>query len=585
MGEGLRQVSPPPAQQDLAQLQHPAWAWAAHLRGVGVALRGVAVFAADEGMRLDFPDTEATLQARWVALRAQVSARQPVCVSPAETHSPDLLMCLALEGADGQPAVVGVALLPPCTERTMQLVRLSAAWLQLAWRREGLTQRVQGAQLLDMLAHVASHDQARTAAQDWLNRSAVLARQAWPVQAGLDLSLSHFHVRRGVPRWWVTSETAWAETGAPALAAATELAMQAVATLHEVDEPSGWALPVLADGQAVGVLVAVWSHQGQAQAARPDGMAVILRASLALVEPLLRQWALAERGLLAHAWASVQGAWRKGVGPGHLGWKAGSVLALVLAAVLGLVPVDERVTANTVIEGQTRQLVTAPFDGFLAQVRVRPGERVREGQVLAVLDDRDIRLDQAAQRSAREQAAGKLRQALAERDTGAAALAQAELQQAEAQLTLADTKLARVDLRAPMSGLVVSGDWSQKLGSPVDHGKEMFEVADTDGYRVVLHVPDHDIPRVKLGQSGQVRLTGHPSSSYPFRISRVTSTASVEEGVNGFRVEAQWVGPLPPLSPGMQGVGKVDVGRTVLLDVWTRSTRDWLQLKLWAWLW
>jgi multidrug resistance efflux pump len=507
-----------------------------------------------------------------------------VCVSPAETHSPELLMGLALEGPEGEPVAVGVALVPPCTERTMQLVRLSAAWLQLAWHHQEVARRLQGAQLLDMLAHVSSHGHARTAAQDWLNRSASLARQAWPGQPAPPLTLSYFHVRRGLPRWWATSDTAWAEEGSPALADATELAMQSLNAMQEVDEPGAWACPVQQEGQVEGVLVAVWTA-GPSTPGRPDAMLSGLRASLALVEPLLRQWDLAERGLWAHAWATAQEARRKLLGPGHLSWKAASVVALLLTAVLGLMPVDDRVSASTVIEGQKRQLVTAPFEGFLAQVRVRPGERVQEGQVLAVLDDRDIRLDQAAQRSAREQAAGKLRQALAERDTGAAAMAQAELQQAEAQLNLADTKLARVDLRAPMAGLIVSGDWSQKLGSPVDNGKEMFEVADTDGYRVVLHVPDHDIPRVKLGQTGQVRLTGHPSTSYPFRISRVTSTASVQDGLNGFRVEAQWVGQVPPLSPGMQGVGKVDVGRTVLLDVWTRSTRDWLQFKLWSWWW
>jgi hypothetical protein len=58
----------------------------------------------------------------------------------------------------------------------------------------------------------------------------------------------------------------------------------------------------------------------------------------------------------------------------------------------------------------------------------------------------------------------------------------------------------------------------------------------------------------------------------------------VEEGSNGFRVEAAWVGPVPAISPGMQGVGKIEVGDSNLLTVWTRSSVDWLRLKLWG-LW
>ena len=51
----------------------------------------------------------------------------------------------------------------------------------------------------------------------------------------------------------------------------------------------------------------------------------------------------------------------------------------------------------------------------------------------------------------------------------------------------------------------------------------------------------------------------------------------------GFRVEADWLGPVPTLSPGMQGVGKITVGRANLLTIWTRSSIDWLRMKWWTW--
>jgi len=59
----------------------------------------------------------------------------------------------------------------------------------------------------------------------------------------------------------------------------------------------------------------------------------------------------------------------------------------------------------------------------------------------------------------------------------------------------------------------------------------------------------------------------------------------VQDGANGFRVEAAWQGPAPSLSPGLQGVGKIEVGRANLLTVWTRPSVDWLRLKLWGWWW
>jgi hypothetical protein len=102
---------------------------------------------------------------------------------------------------------------------------------------------------------------------------------------------------------------------------------------------------------------------------------------------------------------------------------------------------------------------------------------------------------------------------------------------------------------------------------------------------VVLHVADRDISRVHPGQDGELRLAGQPQHSYVFKVSQVTATASVHEGVNGFRVEASWAGEAPTLSPGMQGVGKVAVGRANLLTIWTRPLLDWLRLKIWSLWW
>jgi multidrug resistance efflux pump len=221
----------------------------------------------------------------------------------------------------------------------------------------------------------------------------------------------------------------------------------------------------------------------------------------------------------------------------------------------------------------------------VAQVLTRPGERVLKGQQLLAMETRELKVEQAKYLSDREQAAGKLRQAMAEHDAAAVALASTQVQQAQAQLDLIDNKLARAVVLAPLDGLVVSGDWAQQIGAPLEVGKQLFEIAAVDRYRVVLHVADSDIARLQAGQAGEMRLAGSPHRSYPFRVSLVTATASVQEGNNGFRVEADWQGPVPSLSPGMQGVGKIAVGRANLLTIWTRSSIDWLRMKWWTWWW
>lgn len=574
---------PPPAPPPQAAELSPALAlWQQRLHAAGLICRGVALHAADPAWCAPFQ--RADVANAWVDGCKRVSRESPVALQRVQAAGGDgeLLIATHLTLPNGQPGIVGALLGPPHNDRSLQMLLLSLGWLQLTLSAASLAHNQRAAELIELMGHVASQREARSAAQDWVNRTAAWARrqmadaaQTQP-QEPIELRLSLFEVRHSRVHWWVAADVAHAETASPGVQAATELAQRAYVEGRELNERLAWALPLFDQGEVVAVVVA----QGESS---PEARQV-LRASAGFAEPLLRHWKGDELPLHRQLWRGLRRAQLRLVGPGHWAWKAGAVAAVLLLAGLLLVPVDDRVTAPTVIEGHTRQLVTAPFEGFVAQALVRPGDRVRQGQVLLRLDDRELKLEQAKLRGERDQVAAKLRQALAEHDAARVALTGAELQGAEGQLALVESKLARAQLMAPQDGLVVSGDWVQQLGTPIEQGKELFEVA-SDGYRVVLHVPERDVARVHSGQHGVLRLTGQPHMGHAFEVSRVMATASVQDGANGFRAEAAWLGDAPQLSPGMQGVAKVAVGQANLLTIWTRESLDWLRLKLWQyWL-
>jgi hypothetical protein len=64
----------------------------------------------------------------------------------------------------------------------------------------------------------------------------------------------------------------------------------------------------------------------------------------------------------------------------------------------------------------------------------------------------------------------------------------------------------------------------------------------------------------------------------------VTPVSTSEDGRNYFRVEAKMDRGAERLRPGMEGVGKIEVGERRLIWIWTRSLTDWLRLQLWSWL-
>ncbi|KRE89056.1 hypothetical protein ASG87_05795 [Frateuria sp. Soil773] len=308
-----------------------------------------------------------------------------------------------------------------------------------------------------------------------------------------------------------------------------------------------------------------------------------LETFASLFSPVVVQRTDAERSSLRRLGDEARGFWAGLVGPRHLLWKAGAALAAIVLALLVWLPVPYRVAAKTVTEGEIQRVAAAPFEGYLAASLVRAGDVVRKGQPLARLDDHDLLVERAKWSSERDQYRNKLREAMAEHDLTAVRVVTAQLDEAQAQLDLAEDKLAHASVLAPYDGVVVSGDLSQQIGTPVEAGKKLFEIAPLRSYRIVLEVDERDIGQIQVGQPGDLVMSGLAGRPMPFAVARIMPVATVQDGKNFYRVEARLEHDSPLLLPGMEGVGKVEVGRRRLGWVLLHGLLDWLRISLWRW--
>jgi RND family efflux transporter MFP subunit len=423
------------------------------------------------------------------------------------------------------------------------------------------------------------------------------------------------------------SGTATFEAGSTLLAVAREAMHEAVQSretqVHpvvDIDAPgeggSRAASPLLAasaladyaqEAQAKGVVALPLVHQGAVRGAllldfdapvATDLQAFLETLALALA-PSLALHDQATQGWWAHGRRSAGHGWAELVGPRRPGLKFLAALGLVALLLAAVVPVDHRVRSPATVEGRIQRSVVAPFDGFIREAKARAGDRVKQGDVLARLDDRDLQLEAAKWQAEAELADRKLREVMAKGQAVEVRIAQAEAEQSRAELNLVREKLARVSLVAPFDGVVVRGDLSQQLGSPIETGKVLFEVAPLDAYRVVLKVDERDIPQIRQGQSGELVLAGLPGQHMDIRVSQVSPVANAEDGHNSFRVEASVVGAPNSqgqagkpavvagvvglgLQPGMEGVGKVKVGEHSLLWLGFHRIWDWARYTAWS---
>ncbi|PVV14805.1 MAG: hypothetical protein B6D72_03080 [gamma proteobacterium symbiont of Ctena orbiculata] len=366
----------------------------------------------------------------------------------------------------------------------------------------------------------------------------------------------------------------------PAVNAERDLLLRCQQNLAEmVGRATLCTIPLQAAEMPVGALLL---ERHRAQPFTPAEQAESLQAA-GLIGLLLYQQQRNERPLHHLIRERLGNGLKRRLGPQGLWLKLGLTGLVAVLVFSGVVKGDYRIDARANLEGRIQRVITSPFDGYLQDVAVKAGDIVTEGALLCQLDDKDLTLEQAKWRSELAKLEREQREAMAAHERSKVAVLKAQGQQLRAELELVEMKLERSRIKAPLTGVIVSGDLTQSLGIPLKRGEELFKIAPLDRYRVMLQVDERDIADVQVGQSGQLRLAGYPHLDHAFTVKRILPLASAFEGSYLFTLEAELTDRDEHLRPGLQGVAKIDAGKRSLLWLATHRVVDWLRLQLWRW--
>ncbi len=198
----------------------------------------------------------------------------------------------------------------------------------------------------------------------------------------------------------------------------------------------------------------------------------------------------------SHAWSLLtRDRAREGfrIAPRFIG---GGILIAVIAA--GFIPMPITAIAPVEVVGRDTALVTAPIDGVVKEVLVKPNEVVATGDVLALIEDTEIRnAAEIAERAVLVVAArleAMSSSAFASADARRElAVTRAELALAEAERDLARQRLTRTEMRAAVSGIAVFADARDWIGRPVSTGERIMEIADPTSFEYSIALPVDDL--------------------------------------------------------------------------------------------
>lgn len=339
------------------------------------------------------------------------------------------------------------------------------------------------------------------------------------------------------------------------------------------------SVPIQYDGKIIGAL----SLQKHGAEGFSDDTVELVDAVATIVGPVLEEKRRNDRWLVFKAFEAFGNQLKSLLGPRNFGYKLSTVIFVALVWYFYTATTTFTITAPAAIQGSVQRTIVAPFNGYLADEMVQAGALVEKGQVLARLDDRDLALERLRLVTSRGQRQAEYDQALADRERAQANIIETQILQIESQIALVDEQIVRTKVRAPFSGVVVSGDLSQSIGATVERGEQLFQIAPLDAYRVVMEVDEGDLLEIEVGQTGQLRVSSLPDLPLAYRIDRITPISAQAEGRNFFRVDATLLDSDSRLRPSMEGVARTDIDQRLLIQVWTRPLLNWAKLAFWRW--
>jgi hypothetical protein len=262
---------------------------------------------------------------------------------------------------------------------------------------------------------------------------------------------------------------------------------------------------------------------------------------------------------------------------------------LIVGAILAcLIPIPNNVIRSCVLKSQ-EGFVRSNAPGFLREVMVKDGDLVVAGQLLGVLENRDLQT--ALFQLERELEINNVRisESFAVDDPTLLQKARAERAQTDANLKKVNADLHSLSLLAPVGGVVQGIHLANFKGHWFERGQTFCQISPTQPLRVVIPLDQSEARLVKIQNPVALRVYGNERETFEGVVSKppvallhklnVRELASHSGGDvptqtdrDGqekpsdalYEAELEIKNPIGNLRPGMTGRAKIECGSTTV---------------------
>jgi len=224
------------------------------------------------------------------------------------------------------------------------------------------------------------------------------------------------------------------------------------------------------------------------------------------------------------------------------------------------------ITLPGAIEPYRLVSVSAEVDGRIEQIHVKEGQPCRQGQLLVGLNTDILQSEFDQARAQAEFDRREYERVWQLVPTGAVTqmeldLARTKLSAGEAYLRLAQARLQRAEISAPISGIIDSVP--VEIGEYVQVGGQVAKIVEVDRVKVVVDGPEKDVGLLKLGAEGEILTDSAGTGSCRGTITYISALA--DERTRTSRIELTVDNPDHLIRTGQ--IVRAHLTRRLLTDV------------------
>lgn len=209
--------------------------------------------------------------------------------------------------------------------------------------------------------------------------------------------------------------------------------------------------------------------------------------------------------------------------------------------------------ANTAtLEAEQEATVVSKVRGIIEELTVEEGDVVQEGQILAKIDDEQYRIEanRAKATLSRLENEFQRNKELFEKNLISAENfqnSQYEYESQKATHELAILNLENTSVQSPISGVI--SERFVKKGNMIGADQQLYRVTDFSPLTAVLHVPEHEMSKIRKNQRAELRADALPDQLFVGYVERISPVVDQETGTFKVTVYVDETNGL--LRPGM----------------------------------